>query len=294
MKLKYIGGIFMKKRELAALNFQEHEGALQCTICHSEMTVMDSKSLVCEKGHSFDLAKQGYVNMLQKQVSTMYDHTLFDARKRIIHDYKFYDKVHQKISKIIDEALQEGGLVFDAGSGEGTHLNAIFNHLDKDSIHGIGLDISKDGIVMAAKNYSDLNWLVGDLTQTPFKEHSQDIILSFLSPANYSEFKRIMKPNGLLIKIIPGSHYLKEIREHLSDEDKEYENTDTVNLMKNKVDVISEERVTYEREVDEEILRDILTMTPLTWHISESQIESILKNHHEIITVDLHIILAKF
>lgn len=294
MKLKYIGGIFMKKRELAALNFQEHEGALQCTICHSEMTVMDSKSLVCEKGHSFDLAKQGYVNMLQKQVSTMYDHTLFDARKRIIHDYKFYDKVHQKISKIIDEALQEGGLVFDAGSGEGTHLNAIFNHLDKDSIHGIGLDISKDGIVMAAKNYSDLNWLVGDLTQTPFKEHSQDIILSFLSPANYSEFKRIMKPNGLLIKIIPGSHYLKEIREHLSDEDKEYENTDTVNLMKNKVDVISEERVTYEREVDEEVLRDILTMTPLTWHISESQIESILKNHHEIITVDLHIILAKF
>lgn len=294
MKLKYIGGIFMKKRELAALNFQEHEGALQCTICHSEMTVMDSKSLVCEKGHSFDLAKQGYVNMLQKQVSTMYDHTLFDARKRIIHDYKFYDKVHQKISKIIDEALQEGGLVFDAGSGEGTHLNAIFNHLDKDSIHGIGLDISKDGIVMAAKNYSDLNWLVGDLTQTPFKEHSQDIILSFLSPANYSEFKRIMKPNGLLIKIIPGSHYLKEIREHLSDEDKEYENTDTVNLMRNKVDVISEERVTYEREVDEEVLRDILTMTPLTWHISESQIESILKNHHEIITVDLHIILAKF
>lgn len=294
MKLKYIGGIFMKKRELAALNFQEHEGALQCTICHSEMTVMDSKSLVCENGHSFDLAKQGYVNMLQKQVSTMYDHTLFDARKRIIHDYKFYDKVHQKISKIIDEALQEGGLVFDAGSGEGTHLNAIFNHLDKDSIHGIGLDISKDGIVMAAKNYSDLNWLVGDLTQTPFKEHSQDIILSFLSPANYSEFKRIMKPNGLLIKIIPGSHYLKEIREHLSDEDKEYENTDTVNLMKNKVDVISEERVTYEREVDEEVLRDILTMTPLTWHISESQIESILKNHHEIITVDLHIILAKF
>lgn len=294
MKLKYIGGIFMKKRELAALKFQEIEGALQCTICHSEIKMMDSKSLVCENGHSFDLAKQGYVNMLQKQVSTMYDHTLFDARKRIIYDYKFYDKVHQKISKIIDEALQEGGLVFDAGSGEGTHLNAIFNHLDKDSIHGIGLDISKDGIVMAAKNYSDLNWLVGDLTQTPFKEHSLDIILSFLSPANYSEFKRIMKPNGLLIKIIPGSHYLKEIREHLSDEDKEYENTDTVNLMRNKVDVISEERVTYEREVDEEVLRDILTMTPLTWHISESQIESILKNHHEIITVDLHIILAKF
>ena len=51
-----------------------------------------------------------------------------------------------------------------------------------------------------------------------------------------------MKPNGLLIKIIPGSHYLKEIREHLSDEDKEYENTDTVNLMRNKVDVISEEK----------------------------------------------------
>ena len=294
MKLKYIGGIFMKKRELAAPNFQEHEGALQCTICHSEMTVMDSKSLVCEKGHSFDLAKQGYVNMLQKQVSTMYDHTLFDARKRIIHDYKFYDKVHQKVSKILEKELQESGLVFDAGSGEGTHLNAIFNQLDKDSIHGIGLDISKDGIVMAAKNYSDQNWLVGDLTQTPFKEHSLDIILSFLSPANYSEFKRIMKPNGLLIKIIPGSHYLKEIREHLSDEDKEYENTDTVNLMRNKVDVISEERVTYEREVDEEVLRDILTMTPLTWHISESQIESILKNHHEIITVDLHIILAKF
>ena len=107
MKLKYIGGIFMKKRELAALNFQEHEGALQCTICHSEMTVMDSKSLVCEKGHSFDLAKQGYVNMLQKQVSTMYDHTLFDARKRIIYDYKFYDKIIHVNDYLIPSEYEE-------------------------------------------------------------------------------------------------------------------------------------------------------------------------------------------
>lgn len=283
----------MKKRELAALGFQKIEEKLQCPICSGEINVIDNNRLVCDKNHSFDLAKQGYVNMLGKQVSTMYDHELFEARKNIIQTHKIYDQVHQFISNMIQENIQ-AGLVFDAGSGEGSHLNSIFKQVNNNKLHGLGLDISKDGVLMAAKNYSSQNWIVGDLTNTPFSNHTVDIILSFLSPANYKEFERILKGNGLLIKVIPGSHYLKEIRQALSSVLQEYENTDTVELMKEKVHVLKENRITYQVKLDIDGLKELLKMTPLAWHANEDQINRFLANGNEIITVDLHIVLAKF
>ena len=284
----------MKKREIAAFGFQKLESNLQCPICSADLNVVDSNRLVCENRHSYDFAKQGYVNMLQKQVSSMYDQDLFDARYNIISVHNLYKIIHQKIADIINALPNENRLIFDAGSGEGSHLRSIIKLVDKDNTHGIGLDISKDGVLLASKNYSHENWVVGDLSRTPFKESSIDVILSYLSPANYEEFQRILKPNGILIKVIPGSKYLKEIRETLAGDSQEYENTDTLELMRNKVDVISEERITYEVELASVALKDLIKMTPLGWHVSQQEVRDFTETSSKIITVDLHIIQAGF
>lgn len=284
----------MKKKEHAAFGFQKLESKLQCPICSADLNVVDFNRLVCENRHSFDLAKQGYVNMLQKQVSSMYDQALFDARYNIISVHKLYHRIHQKIADIINELPNEKRLIFDAGSGEGSHLSSIINLVDKDNTYGIGLDISKDGVLLASKNYVHENWVVGDLSRTPFKENSIDVILSYLSPANYEEFQRILKPGGILIKVIPGSKYLKEIRETLAGDSQEYENTDTLELMRKKVDVIAEERITYEVELATVALKDLIKMTPLGWHVSQQEVKDFTETTSKIITVDLHIIQAKY
>src|SRR5699024_8950783 len=79
----------------------------------------------------------------------------------------------------------------------------------------MGLDVSKEGVIMAAKNYKDTIWLVGDLANTPIGDGSCQVILNIFSPANYMEFKRVLAPNGLVVKVVPRANYLKELREVL-------------------------------------------------------------------------------
>src|SRR5699024_1896748 len=100
--------------------------------------------------------------------------------------------------------------------GEGSHLSSICDTVSLDlevPVTGVGIDISKEGILAAAKNYSNKVWLVADLAKMPFQEEQFDIILNILSPSNYVEFNRLLKDDGLVIKIVPQTNYLKELRE---------------------------------------------------------------------------------
>lgn len=285
----------MKKREQGAAFAEEITESLRCPLCYESVTVEDLKSLKCINNHTFDFARQGYVNMLQKPVSTQYGDDLFEARQKIITEADIYAPIHKKIAALIRGQINAQTLLFDAGSGEGSHLKSILDEINDENLKGIGLDISKEGVVMAAKNYDKSLWFVGDLANPPLKDQSCKFILNFLSPANYSEFKRILTEDGIIIKIIPGSHYLQEIRRQLFNNtaESEYENNDTVGLMKKNVSIISEERVTYTKELDETALKNLIAMTPLGWHANQKQIESFACNGNREITVDMHIVIAK-
>lgn len=284
----------MKKRERNASLAQSISGELRCPHCHESMEVKDLKSLVCINNHTFDFAKQGYVNMLKKPVNTQYDDALFDSRERIISDVDLYGPIHDRIAEIIMEKSLRDGVLFDAGSGEGSHLNKILHKIDGDMLTGIGLDISKEGVLMAAKNYAGYVWVVGDLANPPLAGDSCKFILNFLSPANYSEFTRILTGDGIIIKVIPGSSYLKELRNELfsSTGESEYENNDTLELMKRNVTVVSEERITYTKSLNAVGLKDLITMSPLGWHADDSQTADFISRGDKDITVDMHIVVA--
>ncbi len=101
--------------------------------------------------------------------------------------------------------------------GEGSHLQRIIEGSNIPAT-GIGLDISKDGILLASKRYENSIWIVGDLAKSPFGDQSFHIILNILSPSNYKEFKRLLVQDGLVIKVVPRPDYLKELREVLYDD----------------------------------------------------------------------------
>ncbi|WP_244943960.1 putative RNA methyltransferase [Siminovitchia fortis] len=190
----------MNQKERSAEAVSGIVDVFRCPLCNSPMKVFALKSLICSNSHTFDFSKQGYVNMMNRPSNGHYDKKLFEARRRIIMESNLYTLLHEKVSEMLKKHLDgsyEPTVLLDAGCGEGSHLQKTLDECKNDAITGIGLDISKEGIMMAAKNYKSPIWLVGDLANIPLSDQSCHVVLNYLSPANYEEFKRILAPDGL-------------------------------------------------------------------------------------------------
>jgi len=238
--------------------------------------------MVCSANHSFDIAKQGYINMLTHGAASKYSKELFESRKMVI-DSGIYDEIEDKIIELIAPAQT----VLDTGCGEGSHLARIM--AEKKGI-GVGIDIAKEGILAASRHYPEQIWCVGDLAKSPFAKSSFDAILNMLSPANYEEFKRLLTPGGCVVKVVPQSRYLHELRAQLyADSDKEsYSNDQIVARFKESFMEVSVKRITYTTPFATELIPALLEMTPMGWHKKEGA--AICLNE---ITIDVDILVGR-
>ncbi|KOY80384.1 methyltransferase domain-containing protein [Lysinibacillus macroides] len=273
----------LSKRALGAALMEQYITLFACPICQSSMHVYEQGRLVCAANHSFDIAKQGYVNMLTHGATSKYSKSLFESRKAII-DSGIYDAIEAKIAECITSA----NTVLDTGCGEGSHLARIM--AEKSKGIGFGIDIAKEGIVAAARHYPQQIWCVGDLAKSPFAPSSFDAILNILSPANYDEFKRLIAPNGCVIKVVPQSGYLQELRAQLyADSSKEtYSNEQIVARFRESFHKVDVERITYTVPLAKELVAALLEMTPMGWYKKDNT--DILLNE---ITIDVEILIGE-
>lgn len=274
----------LSKRALSIKKLQQHINIFACPICKGQMTISDEGEMSCAKNHSFDVAKQGYLYLLNRPINSMYGKELFESRHTIINA-GIYDRIQRAI---VEEIIGDAPVILDTGSGEGSHLHRICLQLN--GALGVGIDISKEGILAAAKLYSEELWCVGDLANSPYNEHSFDAILNILSPANYEEFKRLLKPGGKVIKVVPQENYLKELRvQAFADSEKEsYTNAETVQRFKESFDVTEVKRMTYTMPLPPYLVPKLLEMTPMGWHIEQK--ESIQLKE---ITIDLDLLIGR-
>ncbi|MDY0395660.1 methyltransferase domain-containing protein [Virgibacillus halophilus] len=184
------------------------------------------------------------------------------------------------------------------GCGEGSHLSQISDIVNSEYskiVTGVGIDLSKEGVSVAAKNYFDKIWAVADLANTPFADKQFDVILNILSPSNYTEFNRLLKAEGLVIKIVPQSGYLKELREVIFDEPEKqsYSNADIVKRFNENIQLVDRSSLCYTVELDNPGIQTLIQMTPLSWATAEEQFKTLLKADSTKVTVDLEILIAK-
>lgn len=289
------------KRIKSAKYVSNFETIFACPICKSPMKVIDFKSIICSNHHTFDFAKHGYMNFTTHSVNTKYRKGLFEARRKLITEGGFYKPLSYAIGKIINEYLvktKEIISILDTGCGEGSHLSNICDSVRSTfikSVVGVGVDISKEGIMAASKYYSNKIWAVADLANTPFKNKQFDVILNILSPSNYTEFDRLLKSDGIVIKIVPQSGYLKELREHLfqKPEKRNYSNSGTVERFKESFQFVECSRLIYTMNLNKSSIEWLVQMTPLTWSTTEERINSFLNKNSAQITVDLDILIGK-
>jgi len=247
--------------------------AFACPICRENLALVES-SLKCKNRHSFDLAKSGYVNLApQIKQSANYDKENFQNRQQIL-EAGFYQAILEAVSDLLSNS-KNAKTILDIGCGEGFYSRKLQErHPDKTFY---AFDISKDSVQIAAKSEPNwaVNWFVGDLARLPIKDTSMDILLDIFSPANYGEFKRILKENGLLIKVIPTENHLKEIRQRVQDQltNKDYSNQEIKNHFQEHFTILSSQTASLTKTITAEQLQALLSMTPLLFHIDQSKID---------------------
>lgn len=280
---------------------EENIDIFKCPVCGNSMHIDGGKSMVCLNKHCFDISKNGYVNLLLNSQKSKYDKEMFKSRK-LICEIGFFNPLIESIVLLLKNNISNNKFdyirVLDAGCGQGFHLYQIMRRLHKrvsDNILGIGIDISKEGIRIASKNYKNIIWCVADLARIPFRNQRFDVILNILSPSNYSEFNRIIKNDGILIKVVPGSSYLKELRKvFYQDTDKEvYSNNEVIKHFSKNFKIIGIQNVQYDIAINKEEIKHVIKMTPLSWRATNEKIQEAFNREIDSLTADFTIISGK-
>ncbi len=253
---------------------------LCCPRCGGMLTLAED-DFSCPQGHHYNLNRKGCVNFLSTPVNTCYDKELFAARRHVFAS-GCYDPVVEAIDSLIPPGDQR---LLDAGCGDGWYLHQLLEQ--HPSWVGAGIDISKDAIFQATDHPCEALWCVGDLRRLPFGAHTFTTVLDVLTPANYSEFRRVLTPNGMMIKVYPGEHYLQEIR--LKRGMPLYTEGKVEAYLHEKAEVIASRHVTVIHALTPQLWRDFVWMTPLDQDLSPEEKEALALDVAEVITIDLHV-----
>ena len=291
----------IKKIELTKKLIANSSSIFMCPICGSEMMINKFMSLCCRNRHNFDLSRQGYINMLLKQVKSDYDKKMFESRNMISKSGFFTPMLNLISNLILEETLKNkmvNSNILDAGCGEGSHLSRILMNLRENrsiNFSGVGIDISKEGIRLASREYMNIIWCVADLSKIPLKNDQFDIVLNILSPANYGEFNRVLNNQGLLIKVVPGNNYLIELREILfkGTSKQFYLNNRVVQHFSDNFKIINKQPILYKVNLNNENIEHLIKMTPLVWNAEKEKLEEIIRTGIKNITVAFEVIVGK-
>lgn len=245
---------------------------LLCTVCRGELHRLE-KSFVCEKGHSFDIARQGYVNLLPVQSK----HSLNpgDTKEMLLARRSFLDGGHylpicrEVISALKKYCINEPALI-DVGCGEGYYTYLIHKSLGGECI---GVDISKDGARMACARSRDILWLVATASSLPVADGSADALTAMFSLLMPEEYHRVLKKGGCIVEVTVGSEHLKELKEIIYDEVFEQHKHPAPCGEGFKEAECTEHR--FSITLDNPQLRELLNMTPHFWRIHRQRREQL-------------------
>ena len=260
---------------------------LLCPVCGKRL-LAESGTLRCIQGHAFDIARQGYVNLLPGK-GAFYPLELFRNR-RFVFDHGFYAPVLQKMEELIlRHCKSERPLLLDAGCGEGYYAG---NLLKEHDCVKVAFDISREAVQLGAQRYEDVSFIVADLKRIPLPPHSVDCVLDVLTPADYSEFTRVLRRNGRVIKVIPGENYLKQLRVLAQQQIQSapYESTRVKDYFALHMDCVQHERVTYTLPVTQEEARAFARMTPMLQRVD---VEALDLSGVSEITIDMELLVGK-
>jgi 23S rRNA (guanine745-N1)-methyltransferase len=212
----------------------------------------DARRFLCSRGHSFDIARSGYVNLLQpqdKRSKNPGDTAEAVAARRRLHDRGVTATLFEGIREIAAATAED--VVLDAGCGEGFYLGS-FRQRTTCQAHGV--DISIPAIDAAARRYTDCEWIVANADRfIPYADKTFSLVMSITARMNPEEFRRVLKPEGRLFVAIAAPDDFVELRGAGRERAER-----TVETFAPLFEVTDRRRVTTTADLDAAAVQDIL------------------------------------
>ena len=241
---------------------------LCCPVCGQPLTQQE-KTLVCPNRHSYDIARQGYVNLLpvtQKHSKHPGDTRDMVAARRAFLDRGYYAPIAQAVQHIFGEKLPENPKVLDAGCGEGYYLSQLMPHLPGGAFYGV--DISKDAVRYAAGRCKSAMWITASAAHLPIMTGSLDGVMSMFALTVPEEFHRVLAPGEFFLEVTAGREHLMALKELIYPEITEKQ--EKVSPVYPGFQLVQEETLEFDfRLTEHQEIMQLLTMTPHLWRIGK-------------------------
>ena len=219
--------------------------------CHLALT-RNGRQVICPRGHSFDVARSGYINLLQPQDRRSKqpgDTAEAVKARRRLHDRGVTQPLLQAIADPLNALPSD--TVLDAGCGNGDYLGTLARAI---GFEGHGIDISVQAIDAAARRYPDCQWIVANADRfVPYSDRSFTIVMSITARMNAREFRRVLRDDGRLLVAIPAPDDLIELRG--AGRDRVYR---TIATFAPQFALSSQHRVTNTADLDAAAVQDVL------------------------------------
>lgn len=252
-----------------------------CPNCKSVITP-EEKTYRCPEGHAFDISKDGYINLLlpnqKKKLNPGDNKAMINARDLFLQKghYDFLlDHIDLTISTLglLKSNTSKSHHLLDIGCGTGYYTRRLFNKYD---IIKTGLDISKEGVSKASKKDKKNTYVVGSAFNLPIADNSVDLVLNIFAPADLTEVNRVLKTDGVFIKVIPEGNHMEEVANLVYDTFIPHKSTIESELEKdNGFEVLDSQQIGNSLTLASTDIQNLITMTPYFYKFNKEDIDKL-------------------
>src|ERR1700679_3035677 len=246
---------------------------LRCPVCEAHLFRV-AGAVRCPAGHSFDIARHGYVSLLTGASPTSGDDAAMVGARRRFLDGGAYAPLRAAVTDLAVRASPSPGVVLEAGCGTAYYLAGVLDALPE--AIGLGLDSSARALRVAAKAHPRAAAAAWDSFRAPFPlaPLSVDLVLDVFAPRNPAEFQRMLRPDGRLIVARPRNEHLAQLRGQVErmigiDPVKEERLHRALDPFFEAVDV---ELIAYVAPLTPQEAADLVLMTPGARHLTEGDL----------------------
>ena len=246
---------------------------LICPLCGKQLKKLE-KNYCCENNHSFDIARQGYVNLLTVQQK----HSLNpgDTREQVLSRRAFLEEgYYAPIADALAEeaaALGISGPILDVGCGEGYYSARLGTALNAEVT---GLDISKEAVRCAAAKYKQFQWLCATAAHIPVADGSANLVTSLFALTLPEEFARVLSEGGYYFQVLAAQDHLLGLKSIIYPELK-FKEKDSVPELPGFT-LVKSRPIRFTFTVEGQQIQNLFSMTPHVFRIGKQGAENLRK-----------------
>lgn len=280
---------------MSILKCEKILSALRCPMCQCEMGIDGNGSgiLYCvgPRKHCYDFASSGYINLAGAGKGSSGDSKQAVRARSAFLDAGYYAPIAQKLCELLKRYVPSGGLVIDAGCGEGYYSNKIAAN----GFFVAGFDLSKFAVDAAAKrakrdNIQNSFFGAASVFSLPIDDESADAVVNIFAPCVENEYSRVMCDGGSLIVVHAGPEHLLGLKTAI------YEQARVNELradMPGDMQMLEQCRLKYAVELcGNETIQNLFAMTPYYWKTSKEDFEKL--SNMERLTTEIDILFSVY